>query len=150
MSIRVHHLGMLLERLFLNTFAMVTIVINPKGTAKANFSRVDEQAIFIVPDTGEDVILGRPLGQATLPLDEEESDGDESETLSENDDEDLSDEEEETEVVVTEGEWEYQHARRRGSESSYRHQRPNQFYPIYIDEENREVVRVGRSIPSGR
>ena len=43
--------------------------------------------------------------------------------------------------------WEYRHARRRGTESSYRHQRHNQFYPIFIDEENKKVVRTGNSIP---
>jgi len=45
--------------------------------------------------------------------------------------------------------WELRHARRRGSESSYRHQRWNQFYPIYIDEQARRVVRAGESIPLG-
>jgi adenine-specific DNA-methyltransferase len=39
--------------------------------------------------------------------------------------------------------WELRHARRRGSESSYRHQRKNQFYPIYIDVEGKRVVRAG-------
>ena len=43
--------------------------------------------------------------------------------------------------------WELRHARRRGAESSYRHQRTNQFYPIYIDAKKRKVVRVGDSIP---
>lgn len=43
--------------------------------------------------------------------------------------------------------WYWDHARRRGGGSSYRHQRRNQFYPIYIDEKEQQVVRTGRSIP---
>jgi adenine-specific DNA-methyltransferase len=39
--------------------------------------------------------------------------------------------------------WELRHARRRGGESSYRHQRKNQFYPIYIDAKQKHVVRAG-------
>ena len=55
----VHHLGVLLEErdLFRDYLRyMVTIVINPKGTNKANFGRVEEYALFIVPNTGQDVI----------------------------------------------------------------------------------------------
>ena len=29
--------------------------------------------------------------------------------------------------------WELRHGRRRGDQSSYRHQRHRQFYPLYID-----------------
>jgi hypothetical protein len=43
--------------------------------------------------------------------------------------------------------WELRHARRRGNESSYRHQRKNQFYPIYINVETRTVEDIGDSIP---
>ena len=42
--------------------------------------------------------------------------------------------------------WELRHARRRGSESSYRHQRKNQFYPIYIDVKQKRVVRTGQPL----
>src|SRR3954447_26166096 len=57
----VHHLGMLLEKLFPNHLRhMVTIVINPKGTGKLNFARVDEYVIFCVPDVGHSVIAGEP------------------------------------------------------------------------------------------
>ena len=48
------------------------------------------------------------------------------------------------------GLWELRHARRRGSESSYRHQRQNQFFPIFIDEESGLVVEAGASIPMGK
>jgi hypothetical protein len=43
-------------------------------------------------------------------------------------------------------EWELRHARRRGSESSYRHQRMNQFYPIYINPKDRLIVRAGPAL----
>jgi adenine-specific DNA-methyltransferase len=46
--------------------------------------------------------------------------------------------------------WELRHARRRGGESGYRHQRPNQFYPIYVDPKTGQVVRTGPSINLGR
>jgi adenine-specific DNA-methyltransferase len=148
----VHHLGMLLEKLFPEYLRyMVTIVNNPKGTGKANFGRVDEYAFFIVPDLGYDVIPEMPEELAPegriIPVtsrrwfeDSAENEGDETDDSGEseagkadvNDDDDL---------------WEYRHARRRGAESSYRHQRPNQFYPIYIDEKAQKVIRAGPSIP---
>ncbi len=150
----VHHLGMLLERLFPEYQRhMITIVINPKGTGRANFGRVEEYAFFVVPDLGYDVIpeMPREFSQegTIIALDSEkwyEASGQE-----EDGDEKGDDEQDETGIVKVGGEdeaWEYRHARRRGAESSYRHQRPNQFYPIYIDEEARKVVRTGPSIPA--
>ncbi len=139
----IHHLGMLLEKLFPEYLRyMVTVVINPKGTAKANFSRVDEQVFFVVPVTETDVISPRrvaPSGQTDMALYGEE----ESEPAADVDESETKDDEVEDSSL----EWEYRHARRRGSESSYRHQRPNQFYPIYIDEKANKVVRAGASIP---
>lgn len=61
-----HHLGMLVERVFPDPDYYrytVTIVTNPKGTYKANFGRVDEQAIFVVPNVGYDLINPRPAGE---------------------------------------------------------------------------------------
>lgn len=150
----VHHLGMLLERLFPEyQTQMITIVINPKGTGRANFGRVEEYAFFVVPDLGYDVIPEMPVefsqegtiiavdSEKWFEARDQEGDGDEK----------GDDEQDETGAVEVGGEddvWEYRHARRRGAESSYRHQRPNQFYPIYIDEEARKVVRTGPSIPA--
>ena len=144
----VHHLGMLLERIFPEYLRyMVTIVINPKGTAKANFARVDEYAFFVVPESEEDVIKGRPLGASLDTAIIQTGDEDILESVSEGADElettsegSSSSEHDNSEM------WEYRHARRRGTESSYRPQRPNQFYPIYIDEKVRKVIRVGPSI----
>jgi len=43
----VHHLGMLLEKLFPDAYRqMVTIVSNPKGNTQGRFSRVEEHALF--------------------------------------------------------------------------------------------------------
>ncbi len=60
----VHHLALLIERLFPDPDYLrytITIVYNPKGTGKANFGRVDEQALFIVPNVGHDLINPRPV-----------------------------------------------------------------------------------------
>jgi adenine-specific DNA-methyltransferase len=43
--------------------------------------------------------------------------------------------------------WELRHARRRGGESSYRHQRPNQFYPLWVDPNKKRIVRAGETLP---
>lgn len=159
----VHHLGVLLERADLfpkpdYLRQMVTIVINPKGTAKTNFSRVEEHALFVMPNIGRNVIADRPVesrargardnGSGTASLWDEVAldDGDGADAADEG-----VEETEEAEAlaatVAPEAEVEWRHARRRGAESSYRPQRPNQFYPIYVDEKARRVVRAGPSIP---
>lgn len=155
----VHHLGMLLEQIFPDYLRhMVSVVINPKGTGKLNFARVDEYAIFCVPNVGTSIITGVPLGraakQATLPSDDLFEDVDEEDT--ENGEEE-GDGVEEDEIPVSPRSlpfpkeeldlWELRHARRRGGESGYRHQRPNQFYPIYVDPKNLRLVRAGPSLP---
>lgn len=145
----VHHLGMLLEQIFPDYLRhMVSIVVNPKGTGKHNFARVDEYAIFCVPNLGRSVIVGEPTVRepnGAAPTEEE--------TLLEPDEaEDVPVEKADPADARTYPfpleelpHWELRHARRRGGESSYRHQRPNQFYPIYIDEEAEEVVGVGKA-----
>jgi adenine-specific DNA-methyltransferase len=63
----VHHLGVLLEQIFPGYLHQtVSIVINPKGTGKLNFSRIAEYAIFCIPDNGENVIRGLPADEAEL------------------------------------------------------------------------------------
>ena len=64
-----HHLGMVVEDVFRSPAYLryvVTIVNNPKGTFKANFGRVDEQAIFVVPNVGHDVINPRPTDEGDV------------------------------------------------------------------------------------
>lgn len=141
----VAHLGVLLEQILPEFLRyQVTIIINPKGTYKANFARVEEYAYFCVPNIGKKIITGKPV-QATLP---EQFNGlsvdteDDDEVLS---DEELDDEEEddEEEPAQETAQYETWHLRRRGEESSYRTQRPNQFYAILVDEAENRVVGIG-------
>ncbi len=151
----VFHLGMLLEDVFRSYLRhMVSIVVNPKGTGKENFARVDEYAIFCVPDIGRNIIQGQPSASSVV----EQVTTNEAELNDEEDEEeDVRDEEEGDALALDrppfpEEEadlWELRHARRRGGESSYRHQRPNQFYPIWIDEKRRQVVKASESVPLG-
>ncbi len=163
----VHHLGMLLEHLFPDYLRhVVSIVINPKGTGKLNFARVDEYAIFCVPNLGkQSVIIGIPIGRAgsmaaTLPTDDIVEEEEEDDELSEGDDEEETegdngeeDEKADADLPFPKEEldqWELRHARRRGGESGYRHQRPNQFYPIYVDQKAMRVVRAAPSISADK
>ena len=60
----VHHLGCLLEQDFGSFLRqMVTIVINPKGTGKHNFARVEEYALFCIPNLGHSVITALSLDE---------------------------------------------------------------------------------------
>lgn len=119
----VHHLGMLLEQMFPTHLRhMVTIVHNPKGTYKKNFARVDEYAFFIVPPAEEDIIKRMPVGMFRQVDRPEQMDS------------------------VAEAHHEDYYLRRRGQESGFRHQRPNQFYAILVDEEEQEVVGVGPTL----
>jgi adenine-specific DNA-methyltransferase len=161
------NLNVLLESIFREYLRhMVSAVINPKGTGKLNFARVDEYIFFCVPNLGKtSVIKGIPTeagitgapGEGALfypsvqPLlegmdTEQSDDADDEEDLTEDEEEaDVDDVKDEELPFPSEeiGEWELRHARRRGSESSYRHQRKNQFYPIYIDVNEKRVVRAG-------
>ncbi|MCX7015970.1 MAG: DNA methyltransferase [Candidatus Sumerlaeota bacterium] len=166
------HLSVLLETIFPEYLRhMVATVINPKGTGKLNFARVDEYIFFCVPNNGASLIKGIPTsagitgapGEGALfypssapqPLlevmsaEEDDSDDAEEDDGPETDDTDVADITDEELPFPPEeiGDWELRHARRRGSESSYRHQRKNQFYPIYIDVGERRVVRTGTALP---
>lgn len=170
----VHHLGMLLEKVFKEYLRYtVTAVINPKGTYKLNFGRVDEQIFFVVPNLGRDVIVPRPRGStddtdtdhvvhglvhklldvgALTPtvmesgiFDPEEMEliesvREDAEGLDHDAADDLGGADE------TPAEYEDWFLRRRGQESSYRHQRPNQFFAIYIDPAARTVESVGPAL----
>jgi adenine-specific DNA-methyltransferase len=138
----VHHLGMLLEKHFLEYARhMVTVVINPKGTGADNFARVEEYAFFVVPKDREYVAqmpfgFGMPVPPKKdsrrvqipqqLELSDVESEGDEGERT--------------------------QHfrklaLRRDGAESSHRSDRWRQFYAIHIDEsKGGQVVGIGPEI----
>jgi adenine-specific DNA-methyltransferase len=145
-----NHLGMLLEKMFpRHLHYMVTIVINPKGREKANFAPVEEFAFFVVPDTGQDIILRSTSAAPPRPDGSEEH----GEHELEEEEPEVIEDGEEPEAPPTDDEWEYRHARRRGGgaeSSSYRERRHGQFYPIYIDEQAKKVVRAGKAIPLGQ
>ncbi len=172
----VGHRSVLLETMFPDYLRhMVTAVINPKGTGKLNFARVDEYIFFCVPNDGTNLIKGIPTsagitgapGEGALfhpasgpqPLlegmggeQDDSADAEEEEGVEPDDDADVDDvADEELPFPPQEiADWELRHARRRGSESSYRHQRKNQFYPIYIDVKEKRVVRAGAALPLER
>jgi adenine-specific DNA-methyltransferase len=146
----VHHLGLLLEEVFPEYLRyMVTIVINPKGTNKANFGRTDEQAFFVVPNTGYDVIA-----HPAPPEDEPGYEGDDEQDEADEDDEpaeeaidaaalDVNDDLAAVDEVPN---YSVLYLRRRGAESSSRKDRWKQFYAIYVDENERKVVGIGPEI----
>ncbi len=183
----VHHLGMLLEQVFPSYLRyMVNIVINPKGTNKANFGRVEEHAFYVVPDLDHDVIAQqsppKDQGEAHLTAVSEDRAGDDEGvwvreltagrlelppglrerlglddmatiemvhnddglvTLRPTSDETAPDEEADADESSTIDNTSVLFLRRRGAESSFRHQRSNQFYAIKVDELTRKVVGVG-------
>jgi len=136
---------MLLERILPEYLHyMVSIVINPKGVYEQNFARIEEQALYCCPQVGRDVILGAPVDfmpeedELTVELDEDDDFAGEFFT---NEDAEVGEAGLQSNV-----EYEYQLIRRRGS-SSRREDRPTMFYPLYIDEQERRVVRAGEPIP---
>ena len=118
-----------------------SIVINPKGVSEFNFARIEEQALFFCADVGRDLVLGVPID--FMPSEQ-----------------DLTDDEVDTQHVQTknallieeepqrddQSRYEFQLIRRRGTESR-REDRPSMFYPVYIDENRKCVVRAGEAIP---
>lgn len=152
----IHHLGVLLEQVFPGYVNhTISIVINPKGTGKLNFSRIAEYAIFCVPDNGENVIAGLPLAEAeqlvgkrtTESQDQGDIEGDVADDAARERPTEAVDSRELPFPIEDLSRWESRHARRRGGESSYRHQRPNQFYPIYVSRDAGKVVGVGVAPP---
>ncbi len=122
----VNHLGILLEDILPERIKhLITVVINPGGTYKINFARVHEYAYFVTP-ANKETITGIPIAQGELEL------GD-------------TDGEAAAEAEADNG-WEYWKLRRTGAESAHRHQRPKQFYPIYVDEKAMKVVKVGEPV----
>lgn len=119
-----NHLGILLEDIFPERIKqLITIVINPGGTYKINFARVHEYAYFVCPPNKE-TISGIPIVQKEL---------------------EFTDGNEDTTADAADG-WEYWKLRRTGAESAHRHQRPKQFYPIYVNEITMKVVKVGEAV----
>lgn len=146
-----NHLAVLMEQLFSDyQRPMVTIVISAAGNNSDNFSRVEEHAIFCCPKIGREVITGASvdfLPEAGDLFADSES-VDEGPTTDDGDDDD--DEQEDYYVAAAEGGTRVlvENARRRGAES-LRADRASMFFPIYIDDEQKKVVRIGKPIPLG-
>ncbi len=153
----VSHLGVLLEDVFPGYLRhMVTIVINPKGTAKANFARVEEYAYFVVPDVGREVIAHLPPPDDTPETDFDSVEYAEGDDLDPDDMEaEPADEEEsvpesrQTQKAAEAADYSVLYLRRRGAESSARTDRPRQFYAIYVDEKARKVTGIGPELKLG-
>ncbi len=141
-----HHLGMLLEQLFPEYLRyMVNIVINPKGVSEFNFARIEEQALFCCPSIARDVVLGAPID--FMPADSDLASDDVDAGRQPDSKQLLIDGIlEDAPAVHVDAQYEYQLIRRRGTESR-REDRPSMFYPVYIDEKKRSVVRAGQPIP---
>jgi adenine-specific DNA-methyltransferase len=184
-----HHLGMLLERLFPEyRQRVVSIVVNARGsTGDRNFGSIDEQAIFVVPNLDYDVIqpreafvpnfrpseqtptsverllakitkalpdLPEQMKAAGAALNEEELDEWQdiaSSILTLWDDDDFDDQTSETPdasdiPVETDPAVYWRGAVRTGQGTSFRTQRKNQFYPLYIDPKKPKKIKVGKSL----
>jgi adenine-specific DNA-methyltransferase len=114
-------LGLLLEQTFPEAVTqMVTSVINPMGSRRADeFSRVEEY-----------VFISR-FGAASVP--------DSTRTMLDRLDDRASDETVETEVRLT--------PLNRDGNGWERSARPNLFFPIFIDPTSRKIVEIGESLP---
>lgn len=145
----VHHLGMLLEDVMRGYLQqMVTIVINPKGTGKLNFARVNEHALFCIPDLGFSVINGEPTAAGQVAgADDEDDENENDDEIADADDGGALEEGDRPFPPEESPLWELRHARRRGGESSYRHQRWRSFYPLWMDPKRKVIVRAGESLP---
>ena len=148
-----NNLGLLLKELFpSNLHYSVSIVINSRGsTGTRNFGVIDEKALFVVPDLGHDIISSREsfpglLSEAKAKHSPELDDIDENAVGV--DDLDASDIEDEGVVVADETGAYWTTAYRTGAGTSYRTQRPNQFYPIYVDPDQLVAVTVGEPLLS--
>lgn len=147
----VSHLGVLLEDIFPGYLRhMVTIVINPKGTSKANFSRVEEYAYYVVPNLGREVIahLAPPedAPESDFPDEEysedDDLDPDDLDVEPPEDDEDVP-EDDASDRAAAAADYDVLYLRRRGAQSSARADRPRQFYAIYVHEEEGKVLGLG-------
>lgn len=138
----VHHLGMLLEELFPEYLRhLISIVINPKGTAATNFARVDEYAFFVCP-SGSEIIEKMPFDFG-LPLPPKKDSRRLKLPIDNNEEDEPTDEDEGEEVVEKTQYFRKLALRRDGAESSDREDRVRQFYAIYVDESTKSVIGIG-------
>ncbi len=117
----VHHLGMLLERVFPDAYRqMVTIVINPKGVTQGRFSRVEEYALFCFAGAASVTGMGDDL---LTPGSEGEGDD------------------------VAESRRPRWKGLLRSGTNARRQDRKNMFFPVLIDKKRRAVIGAGDALP---
>ena len=115
----VHHLGMLLEEVFPQSFRqLVTIVINQKGVSQGRLSRVEEYAIYcfspgVTVQSHSDDLLSPDRSQ-------------------------------EKRFQTPRWEW-----LQRGGNNANPDARHGLFYPIYIDPIKKRITKVGQPLPKG-
>lgn len=119
----VHRLRLLVEEIFLNAYIqMITTVINPKGSTRGRFSRVEEYIIYVfMPEAfvigGSDSMLGPEAAE---------------------------DEDEPIEIKSETPRWK---GLLRSGDGAKREDNPNLFYPILIDKSHNKIVRADPYIP---
>lgn len=113
----VHHLGMLVERLFPGAYQqMVTIVINQKGVEQGRLARAEEYALFVF------------MPQVILPARRD----------------DLLSPVRSNQKRNNVPRWE---RLLRGGNNSRRIDSPNMFYPVFINPENKSITGIGQPPP---
>lgn len=149
----VHRLALLLQQIFPNYIhTMLTTVINPKGTIRGQFGRVEEYALFVIPNGIENLIAGKIIDSPSTEVPDEDHEYFENDLDDSDEESDLPASSDEPEDLISDEdstEYEFQLFRRRGS-SSLREDRPNRFFPIYIDEKKGQIVDVGETLPIGQ
>ena len=130
------HLGCLLEEMFPESrIQMVNIIINKNGVSRSNaFKRSEEYAFFVMLGNAAPVELETAVYSPFI---------DESKGVVF--DEDALGEAGHNAATPNEHvRWE---RLLRGGSNSLRTDRPNLFYPIYIDEKTKTIKRIGQTIP---
>ena len=128
------HLGCLLEELFPEArMQMVNIIINKNGVSRSNeFKRAEEYAFFVMMGESAPVEMETKIYS---PFWDEKREQERDDALGE--------------AATTASPNEHVRWERllRGGSNSLRTDRPNLFYPIYIDEATRTIKKLGETIP---
>ena len=121
-------LGLLLEQTFPEAnIQMVSTVIKPEGTSRANeFSRTNEFIFFVMFGSIKIKMTNTTMFEVNNTSDAESEE-----------------EEAETETI------EWRNLRRRESNSIRDKQHPNQFYPFFIDKNTGYISSIGEPLPFG-
>ena len=129
------HLGCLLEEIFSDArIQMVNIIINKNGVSRTNaFKRSEEYAFFIM--MGDAAPAELETATYSPFIDDSKKSASDEELQRDNSESDISKEDVRWEWLL------------RGGSNSLRTDRPNLFYPIYIDEKSKTIRKIGHTIP---